>query len=90
MGNKPGQETTCKFLRGGAGSAAMVGVEDFPEFGVGITGVDDFRMADRNVAVDFAVNQKNWDFGCGNGIFGRNFVHVKFVFQSGSEEGDFD
>ena len=87
---EPGQEATFEFLRGSAVSAAVVGVGDFPELSVGIARVDQLRMTDWNVAVDLAVNQENRNVCPGDGIFGRDFLHVEAVLKAGAQESDLD
>ena len=57
---------------------------------LGISGVDDLRMAHGNVAIDLAVNQENRDRRGGDGIFRGNILHVEVILQAGAEEGDFD
>ncbi len=52
-----------EFFGGGAECAAVVGGGDLPELGVGGVGVDEEGMAERNVAVELAVNQENRDRG---------------------------
>src|SRR5580658_3145029 len=88
VGCKPRQEAAFEFLRGSVGSAAVVGVGDFPEFGVGIVGEDDLRMTDWNVAVYLAVNQEKWSVCSGYGIFGGDFLHVEVVLETSAEEAD--
>ena len=77
-------------MRGGAEGAAVVGGGDLPEAGLGGVGVNDLRMAEGDVAVDFTVNQKNRDLGGGGGIFWRDILHVEVVLQASPEEGDLD
>ncbi len=87
---KEGQKSLLEFLWGGADGAAVVGGADFPELGVGIARVDEAGVADWDVAVDLAVDEKDGGRRCGDGIFRRNLLHVEVVFQAGAEEGDFD
>jgi hypothetical protein len=68
----------------------MVGGGDFPELGVWVTGADAAGVADGDVAVDLAVNEKDRDRRCGDGLFRRDFLHVEVIFPVRAEEGDFD
>jgi len=90
VGNEPREQALFEFLRGGAEGAAVVGGGDLPELGVGSASVNAAGVADRNVAVDFAVNQENGDRGGGGGIFWRNVLHVEVVLQAGADESDLD
>jgi hypothetical protein len=83
-------DTVLKFFWSGVECATVVGSGDFPELSVGGEGVNSARVADWNIAVDLAVDEKDWDAGRGGGIFGRDLIHVEVVFPTGAEEGDFD
>jgi hypothetical protein len=48
-------------LRSGVDGAAVIGVGNFPENSVAIEGVDPARVANWDVAVDLAVDEKNWN-----------------------------
>lgn len=88
--DEPDEEAAFEFLGGGADSATVVGVGNFPELGVGISGADNLRVTQGNVAVDLAVNQENRDCrGC-DGIFRGNILHAEVILQAGAEKGNFD
>ena len=57
---------------------------------VWVSGMYEARVANRNVAVDLAMNQENGNICYGCGIFRGDFVHVEVVFQACAKEGDFD
>ena len=62
---EPCEDTALEFSWSGAYGAAVVGVGDFPELGVGVSLADNLRVAHGNVAIDLAVNQENRDCrGC--------------------------
>ena len=87
---EPRQNAVLEFFRGDADGAAVVGGRDFPQDYVWGAGMDSFRVADGDVAVDLAVDQEDWDCRCGCGILGRDVVHVEVILQTHAEEGDFD
>jgi hypothetical protein len=87
---EPVENAALEFLRRGAEGSAVVGSGDFPELGVGGQRVNSARVADGDVAVDFTVDEKDWDIGRGGGIFRRNLIHVEVVLPAGTEEGDFN
>jgi hypothetical protein len=87
---EPVQKTLLEFLRGGAESAAVVGSGDFPELRVGGARVNKAGVAEGDVAVDLAVDEKNWDAGCGRGVLGGDLLHAKVVLPAGPEESGFD
>ncbi len=79
-----------EFFRSCAHGSAVVGVGDFPENYILVAGLDLARMARRNVAVDFAVNEEDWDLRGGDGIRWRNLLHVEVVLETDIEESEFD
>jgi len=87
---EPRQNAVLEFFRGGTDCAAMVGGRHFPQDCVWGVGMDSFRMANWDVAIDLAVDQEDWDGRCGCGIFGRDVLHVEVILQARAEEGDFD
>ena len=89
-GTEPIGEALLEFFGGDAEGAAMVGAGDFPELSLRVEGVDTAGVAKRYVAVDLAVDQQDWDVGCGCGILRRDFIHLQVVFPAGAEEGNFD
>jgi hypothetical protein len=52
--------------------------------------VDLARVAEGNVAVDLAVNEENWNFRGGDGVLGRDLLHVQVMFPADVEESEFD
>lgn len=87
--SEEGQNAVFEFLRGGADGTAVVGGGDFPELRVCIPRVDDLRMTDWDIAIDFAVDQEDWNCRCGYGIFWRDLIHLKVILQARAEEGHF-
>jgi len=77
-------------LGGGAYGSAVVGTGDFPELCVGSAGVNGFGVANGNVAVDLAVDEKNWNFGRCDGVLGRKCRQVEVVLPTRSKKRDFD
>ena len=67
----------------------MIGVGDFPKNYVAIAGLDAAGMAEGDVAVDLAVNQKDRHSGGCDRIFRRDLLHVEAVFPASVEEGEF-
>lgn len=63
---KPCEQTKLEFFWGRADRAAVIGGGDFPELCSGRVDMDQARVPDGNVAVDLAVNQKNWNCACGD------------------------
>ena len=78
-----------EFFGGGADSAAVVGGGRGPERCIWGAGVDATRVADGDVAVDLAVNQKDRDRGGGYGILRRDIFHFEVILQARSQEGYF-
>jgi hypothetical protein len=89
-GGEPGYETEFKISWSFAYRTAVAGCGDFPQGNVGIAGLDTMRVADRNVAVDLAVNQGNWNRGCCYRIFWGDLLHAESVLPSDVEESEFD
>lgn len=79
-----------EFFWSGANRAAVVGGGDFPELGFWISSVDGFGVADGDIAVDLAVNEKDRDVCMRDGIFGGNLLHVEVILPAGAKEGDLD
>lgn len=77
-------------MRGGAYGSAVVGAGDFPELRVGSAGVNGFGVANGNVAVDLAVDEKNWNSCRCDGVLGRKGRQVEVVLPTRAEERDFD
>ena len=90
MRGEPSQQAVFEFLGSGAHSSAVVGVWYFPELHVRITGVDEAGVADGDVAVDLAVNEKDRNAGRRYGIFWRNIIHVQVVLPARAEKGGLD
>ena len=87
---EPLQEAALEFLRGGAYGSAVVGAGNFPELCVGSTGVNGFGVADGNVAVDLAVDEKNRNSCRCDGVLGRKCRQVEVVLPTRSKKRDFD
>jgi len=79
-----------KFSWSCADGAAVIGVGDLPENRVRIAGVDLAGVAEGNVAVDLAVDEKNWNSRGGDGVLGRDWPHVQVMFPADIEEREFD
>lgn len=77
-------------MRRCADGAAVIGVGDLPENYVGIAGLDAAGVAEGNVIVDLAVNQKDRHLGGYDRIFWRNLLHIEAVLQSHVQESEFD
>ena len=90
MRGEPVKNPLFEFLRGGVVGGAVVGCGDFPELSIGGECLNSARVADWNVAVDIAVNEKDWNAGRGGGIFGRDLIHVEVIFPAGAKKCDFD
>lgn len=67
----------------------MVGVRDLPQFGGWGAGVNALRVAQWNVVIDLAVNQKRRNRCIGGGVLWRNFFHVEVILQARAKECDF-
>jgi hypothetical protein len=78
-----------EFFWGLADGAAVVGSGDFPELGAGIGCVNGFGVTDGDIAVDLAVDQKNWNFGGGYGVLWRDLLHIEIVLPTRTQEGHF-
>ena len=89
-GGEPGLQAVLEFLWGCAYGSAVIGVRDFPEDHVAIAELDFKRVPRGNVAIDLAVNQEDWDSGSGDGILGRDLLHVDVILPADVEEGEFD
>ena len=87
---EPSQNSFFKFLRGRAVGGAVVSCGNFPKLSVGGECVNSAGVSDWNVAVDFTMDEKDWDVGREGGIFGRDLIHVEVEFPSGAKECDFD
>jgi len=68
----------------------MVGVRNFPESDAGINVMDLTGVTNWNVAIGLTVNEKNWNTRDGDGIFGRDLIHVEMVLPADIEESEFD
>lgn len=90
MVGEPGDDALFEFFWRGADGAAVVGMGDFPEYCIWVVGVNFLRVADRNVAVDLAVDQKDGDLRSCDGLFRRNLLQMEVVFPAGAEECGFD
>jgi hypothetical protein len=86
---KENQQSLFEFFGGGADGAAVPGIGHFPEFCLWGARVNRAGMADRDVAVEFSVNEENRDRRGGDGVFGGNLLHVEAVLQARAEKGDF-
>lgn len=78
-----------EFFGSGADGAAVVGSGDLPQDCVWGAGVDQLRVTDRYVAVDFAMNQQDRDCAGGHGILRRDIFHFEVILQASAEEGNF-
>jgi hypothetical protein len=87
---EPRQKALVELLGSCAYGSAVLGVGDFPENYVRIAGLDATGMARRNVAVDLAMNQKDWNSGSCDRIFWRDLLHVEAVLPARVEESEFD
>ena len=75
---------------GCAYGSAVIGVGDFPENYFRIASLNAAGVAQGNVAIDLAVNQKNRDSrGCDR-VFWRDLLHVEAVLPARVEESEFD
>ena len=90
MIDEPSHEPILEFLRSRTDSSAVVRLRNFPKDHTRIDGLDEARMAYRNVAVVLPVNEKDGHVGSGNGVSGGNGLHVEMVFPSDIKEGTLD
>ena len=87
---EPCEDAVFEFLWRCADGSAVIGVWDFPQHCVAIAGLDAVRVAERNVAIDLTVNQKDWDSRGRDGIFGRDLLHVETILRPNVEESKLD
>jgi hypothetical protein len=87
---EPCEDAVFEFLWRCADGSAVIGVWDFPQHCVAIAGLDAVRVAERNVAIDLTVNQKDWDSRDRDGIFRRDLLHVETVLRPNVEESKLD
>jgi hypothetical protein len=88
-GGEPRLQALFEFFWGCAYGSTVIGVGDFPENYFGIAGLDALRMTWGDVAVDLAVDQKDWNSGGSYRIFRRDLLHVEVVLPADVEEGEF-
>src|SRR5579862_123208 len=77
-------------MRGGRNCAAMVRARNFPENRECGESMNSPRVPHRNVTVDCAMNEQNWDVSLLHRVFRRNPCHVKSVFPARAKKGDLD
>ena len=73
-----------------AEGAAVVGVGDLPQHCLRIMGVNEARMTYGDVAVDLAVDKEDRNIAMGDGLFGRDLLHIQSILPSCTQERDFD
>src|SRR5208337_3453610 len=66
---EPTEQALFELVRIGADGAAVICARDLPENCLGIAGVDETRVTQRNIAIDVSVDGQNWDSRGGDGIF---------------------
>lgn len=69
--------------------AAVTGVGDLPENCIEVAGMNAPGVAEGNVAIDLAVNEKDRDLGSCDRIFWRNLLHVEVILQAHIDECEF-
>src|SRR5208337_1563297 len=64
---EPTEQALFELVRIGADGAAVICARDLPENCLGIAGVDETRVTQRNIAIDVSVDGQNWDSRGGEG-----------------------
>ena len=90
MAVEPGQNSVLEFLRCGGHRAAMVRARDSPELQLRIVGYEAQRVAERDVAVHYAMNEQDGNMRVGDGVFGRGLRQVDLIFGTRNQQRNLD